>query len=74
MMNFFMKKMMEKQLKNLPADQREKIMTAFEKDPKFFKDLADQIQHKVKKEKKDQQLAAMEVMMANKQKLQDLMK
>lgn len=73
MFNFVLKKMMKSQLKNLPADQQEKIMTAFEKDPKFFQDMAKQIQEKVKNGA-DQQNAAMQVMMENQKRLQELMK
>lgn len=65
--------MLKRQMKNIPSEQQEKIITAFEKDPAFFQDIAKQIQNKVK-EGKDQQTAAMEVMMANQQKLADLMK
>jgi hypothetical protein len=72
-MNFIMKAMLRRQMKNIPAEQQEKIIVAFEKDPVFFQDIAKQIQNKVK-EGKDQQTAAMEVMMANKEKLADLMK
>jgi len=68
-----MKKMMQKQLKNLPKDQADKLMAAFEKDPQFFKDIAKQIQKKVKAGA-NQQNASMQVMMENRQKLQELMK
>ena len=73
MFNFMMKKMMQKQLKNLPKDQADKLMSAFEKDPKFFQDIAKQIQAKVKAGA-NQQNASMQVMMENRQKLQELMK
>lgn len=73
MFNFVMKKMMQKQLKNLPKDQADKLMAAFEKDPKFFQDIAKQIQKKVKAGA-DQQNASMQVMMENREKLQELMK
>jgi hypothetical protein len=72
MLNFFAKKMMESQLKNLPKDQQEKIMTAFQKDPEFFKNLADEIKKEVKSGK-SQQVASMNVMMKHKDKLRDLM-
>jgi hypothetical protein len=72
-MNFLMKAMLKKQLKNVPEDQRDKIMSAFEKDPQFFKDIASEIQAEIKKGA-DQQSATMKVMMANQQKLQELMK
>jgi mRNA-degrading endonuclease RelE of RelBE toxin-antitoxin system len=73
MFNFVMKKMMQKQLKNLPKDQADKLMAAFEKDPKFFQDIAKQIQKKVKAGA-NQQNASMQVMMENRERLQELMK
>jgi spore coat protein CotF len=73
-MNFILKSILKKQLQQLPADQQEKIMAAFEKDPDFFQELAKQIQKKVKEEGKDQQTASMEVMLMNKDKLAELMK
>jgi len=65
--------MMKQQLKNLPPEQAEKIMTAFEKDPKFFEQIAKEIKEKTKNGA-NQQNASMQVMMKHKQKLQDLMK
>jgi len=73
MFNFVLKKMMKQQLKNLPPEQAEKIMTAFEKDPKFFEQIAKEIKEKTKNGA-NQQNASMQVMMKHKQKLQDLMK
>ena len=72
-MNFILKAMLKKQLKNMPSDQQEKILTAFEKDPQLFQNIAKEIQEKVKAGK-DQQSAAMEVMMSHKQELSELMK
>jgi len=73
MFNFVLKKMMKQQLKNLPPEQAEKIMSAFEKDPKFFEQIAKEIKEKTKNGA-NQQNASMQVMMKHKQKLQDLMK
>lgn len=73
MFNFMTKKLMERQLKNLPKEQQEAIMRAFEKDPEFFKNLAKEIKAKVK-EGKDQQTASMLVMMKHKVKFQKLLK
>lgn len=72
-MNFLAKSILKKQLKNLPPEQQEKILTAFEKDPKFFQDMAKQIKAKVKAGK-DQQTAAMEVMMVNQRRFAELLK
>ncbi|MFT5179534.1 MAG: hypothetical protein ACI9GH_000415 [Candidatus Paceibacteria bacterium] len=72
-MNFLMKKMMKRQLKGLPPDQQDKFMKMIEKDPKFFTELAKEIEVETKKGK-DQQAASLAVMMKHKKKLQELMK
>lgn len=59
--NFMMKKLLEKQLKNVPADQRELIMTLVEKDPKLFEKIAGEMQAEIKAGK-TQMAAAMKVM------------
>ncbi len=71
-MNFITRKIMQSQLKNLPKDQQEMIMTAIEKDPEFFKKLADEIKKEVKSGK-SQQTASMIVMMKHQNKLRELM-
>lgn len=73
MFNFLMKKMMQSQLKGLPQEQQEMIMRAVEKEPKFFQEIAKEIQAKVKSGV-DQQTASMTVMMKHKEKLRELMK
>ncbi len=71
-MNFFTKKIMQSQLKNLPKDQQEAIMAAFERDPEFFRNMATEIKKEVKAGK-SQQAASMSVMMKNQNKLRELM-
>jgi hypothetical protein len=66
------KKLMEKQLSQLPKEQQEAIMIAFEKDPDFFKQMAKEIKAEVKKGKSEQ-AASMEIMMKNQNKLRQLM-
>lgn len=44
-----MKKLLEKQLKNVPEDQREMIMTMMEKDPALFEKIAKEMQEEMKK-------------------------
>jgi len=68
MFNFLAKKMMEKQMAGVPKEQQEKLFSAIEKDPKFFEELAKEIQEKVKGGMGKQE-AAIEVMMANQDKL-----
>jgi hypothetical protein len=45
---FLMKKMIERQLKDVPAEQREMVFKAFEKDPDFFMRLAKEAEEKTK--------------------------
>lgn len=71
MFNFLLKKMIKSQLKGIPEDQQEMIIRMFEKNPKFFTELAEKIQNKVK-QGKDQQAAAMEVLMEHKEEFQKL--
>jgi mRNA-degrading endonuclease RelE of RelBE toxin-antitoxin system len=59
--NFLIKKMAEKQLKNMPQEQRDMIMTILENNPDLFVKMSKEVEHKVKKEGKDQTLAMMEV-------------
>lgn len=76
-MSFFkdllLKKMLKNQLKGIPEDQQDKIISAVEKNPKLFADIAAEVQTKMKSGM-DQQAATMEVMMKHKDALQELMK
>ncbi len=58
---FMMRKLMERQLKNAPADQKELIMTLLEKNPQLFEKIAKEMQVEMKGGK-DQMAAAMKVM------------
>lgn len=68
-----MKKMLQSQMKHVPKDIQDKIMSAMEKDPELFTKIAEEIQQQVKSGK-DQMQAAMAVMSNYKAKLQELMK
>jgi hypothetical protein len=57
---FFLKRMMQSQLKNMPKDQQEKVMHLIEKNPDLFMKIAKETQDKVKGGK-DQMAAMMEV-------------
>jgi hypothetical protein len=70
--NFLMKKLLEKQLKDVPADQKEMIMTMVEKDPKLFEKIALEMQAEMKAGK-NQMAAAMKVMPKYQAQLQALM-
>jgi hypothetical protein len=76
-MGFFkdllLKKMLKSQLKGVPEAQQDMIISAVEKNPKLFQDIAVEVQEKVKGGM-DQQAATMQVMMSHQKELQDLMK
>ncbi len=48
MLNFFTKALIKRQLKDVPQDQLEKIFDMIEKNPDFFKQMAEKIQEKTK--------------------------
>jgi hypothetical protein len=70
---FFLKKMVQMQMKNLPKDQQEKLMTLIENNPELFTKIAKEVQHKIKNENKDQMVAMMEVVKKYKDELQKAM-
>ena len=59
--DFLVKKMAERQLKDMPPEQQEMIRTLLENNPELFMKMSKEVEHKVKKEGKDQMLAMMEV-------------
>lgn len=59
--DFFIKKLAERQLKDMPKEQREMIQTLLQNNPDLFVKMSKEVEHKVKKEGKDQMLAMMEV-------------
>lgn len=71
--NFLLKKMMEKQLSNVPADQREKILKAVTENPEFFEKIAQEIKAKMDAGQ-DQMAAAMSVMSQHQSELSQLLK
>lgn len=60
--NFAVKKLVESQMKNVPADQREMIMTMLEKDPALFEKVAKEMQAELKTNGNNQMKAAMKVL------------
>lgn len=60
--NFAMKKLLEKQLKSLPEDQREMIMTMVEKDPALFEKIAKELQAEMNANGNNQMSAAMKIL------------
>jgi len=70
--NLMFKQMLKSQLKNVPKEQQEKVISAIEKNPQFFEDIAKKVDQKVK-EGKDQMSATMEVMRENQEELRKMM-
>jgi NADH dehydrogenase FAD-containing subunit len=64
-----MKQMIKRQVKDMPAEQQEMIMTLVENNPDLLKTISTEIQAKIKKGI-DQQSAMMQVMMDHKDELQ----
>ena len=72
MLNFIMKKMVKRQIKDMPQDQQDMIMNLVEQNPELLKTISTEIQAKTKKGI-DQQSAMMQVMMDHKDELQRAM-
>lgn len=70
--NFMARKLLERQMKDLPADQREAIIKAVQENPEFFEKIGKEIQEKTK-QGKNQTAAAMEVMRSYQGELQKIM-
>ena len=69
---FMMRKLMERQLKDAPPEQREMILTLLEKNPKLFEKIAMEMQAEMKGGK-DQMTAAMKVFPKYQAELQAIM-
>ncbi len=70
--NFMMRKLIERQLKDAPPEQRELVMTLMEKDPALLEKIAGEMQAEIKSGK-TQVAAAMKVMPKYQKELQALM-
>ncbi len=60
--NFAIKKLLEKQLKDAPPEQREMIMEMMEKNPDLFEKIAKEMQAELKNNGNNQMAAAMKVL------------
>lgn len=60
--DYAVRKILDKQLKDVPEDQREMIMTLVEKDPKLFEKIAKELQAEMKTNGDNQMAAAMKVL------------
>lgn len=69
---YMMKKLLERQLKDAPAEQKELIMTLMEKDPDLLQKISKEMQAEIKSGK-DQMTAAMKVMPKYQAQIQALM-
>lgn len=70
--NFLMKKLLKSKMKDIPEAEQEKILSAIEKNPDFFQNIATEVQTKMK-EGKDQMTATMEVMKKHQEDLKKIM-
>lgn len=70
--NFMMKKLLERQLKDAPPEQRELVMTLLEKNPKLFEKIALEVQAEIKAGK-SQMSAVMKVMPKYQNELREIM-
>lgn len=71
--DMFLKQMLKSKMKDLPADQQEKIFKALEENPDFFANLANEIQTEIKSGK-DQMSAMMEVVGRHQKELERILK
>ena len=71
--NYATKKLLDRQLKDVPEGQRQMIMEMFEKDPELLNKIAKEMQDEMKKNGNNQMAAAMKVMPKYQQQLQSAM-
>jgi predicted Zn-dependent protease with MMP-like domain len=70
--NFLMKTMLQRQLKGMPKEMQDAVISAFEKNPQFFKDMMNEIVTKVKSGV-PQATAVQQVMMSKRAELQKML-
>ncbi len=68
---FFIRRMLESQLKHMPQDQREKIVQMFSRNPDFFETLAHELQEELKRGR-NQADAIQEIMLRHRDELQHI--
>jgi len=66
---FFIRRMLESQLKQMPQDQREKIIRMFSENPDFFETLGHELQEEIK-QGKSQSEAIQELLLRHRDELQ----
>lgn len=60
--DYAVKKLLDKQLKGVPEDQKQMIMEMVQKDPKLFEKIAKELQEEMKNNGNNQMQAAMKVL------------
>lgn len=70
--SFFLKKLLQSKMKDVPEAEQDKMIALIEKNPDFFQKVALEVQEKVKGGK-DQTSATMEVMQKYQSELQGIM-
>jgi hypothetical protein len=70
--DFFLKQALKYKMKDVPAEQRERLMAVMEKNPDFFKKIGDEVQKKVKSGMSEM-TATMVVMREHQAELQKIM-
>lgn len=70
--DFFLRKMVESKMKDVPKEQQEQILTLLQNNPEFFQKIAAEIEEETKKGK-DQMSAAMSVMQRHQDELKKMM-
>ena len=73
MLNFFTKALIKRQMKGMPEAEIEKIFTIIEKNPDFFKKMAESVQAKMK-QGMSQEDAAKKFAEENKAELENILK
>ena len=71
--DFFLKKMLDSQLKNVPEEQRQKVIEMISQNPDFFNKIAEEVKKEVDAGK-NQMSATMEVVQRHKSELEGLLK
>lgn len=69
--DFFVRKLIESKMKDVPQDQREMIIKMIEKNPEFFQKLVEEIQTEISSGV-DQMEATMNVMKRHESKLKEI--
>jgi hypothetical protein len=70
--NFLMKQMLKRQMKDVPAEEQEKVFAMVEKNPDFFQNIAAEIKLKMDSGM-DQMKATMEVVQKHQAELKNIM-